>query len=122
MRGVRSADATVMASASPPASGVLDGSGGLKPKRAYGIVLGATFSAIAYVDEHGKPVIIPNQESERITPSAVLFDGENIIVGDTSGRTLLPPQAHRAMGLVEKKTALKRLQGLNKRWATFLLE
>jgi len=53
-------------------------------KRVYGIDLGTTYSAIAYVDEHGKPVIIPNQESERITPSVVLFDGENIIVGDTA--------------------------------------
>ena len=33
-------------------------------KRVYGIDLGTTYSAIAYVDEHGKPVIIPNQESE----------------------------------------------------------
>jgi molecular chaperone DnaK len=54
------------------------------PKRVYGIDLGTTYSAIAYVDEHGKPVIIPNQESERITPSVVLFDGDNIIVGDTA--------------------------------------
>ena len=44
-------------------------------KRVYGIDLGTTYSAIAYVDEHGKPVIVPNQESERITPSVVLFDG-----------------------------------------------
>ena len=33
----------------------------------YGIDLGTTYSAIAYVDEHGKPAIVPNQESERIT-------------------------------------------------------
>lgn len=53
-------------------------------KRVYGIDLGTTYSAIAYVDEHGKPVIVPNQESERITPSVVLFDGDNIIVGNTA--------------------------------------
>jgi molecular chaperone DnaK len=53
-------------------------------KRVYGIDLGTTYSAIAYVDEHGKPVIVPNQESERITPSVVLFDGENVIVGNTA--------------------------------------
>jgi len=52
--------------------------------RVYGIDLGTTYSAIAYVDEHGKPVIVPNQESERITPSVVLFDGENVIVGNTA--------------------------------------
>ncbi len=54
------------------------------PTHVYGIDLGTTYSAIAYVDEHGKPVIVPNQESERITPSVVLFDGENIIVGNTA--------------------------------------
>ena len=53
-------------------------------KRVYGIDLGTTYSAIAYVDEHGKAVIVPNQESERITPSVVLFDGENVIVGNTA--------------------------------------
>lgn len=53
-------------------------------KRVYGIDLGTTYSAIAYVDEHGKAVVTPNQESERITPSVVLFDGENVIVGDTA--------------------------------------
>src|SRR5205085_2152799 len=53
-------------------------------KRVYGIDLGTTYSAIAYVDEHGKPVIVPNAESERITPSVVLFDGENVIVGNTA--------------------------------------
>ena len=53
-------------------------------KRVYGIDLGTTYSAIAYVDEHGKPVIVPNAESERITPSVVLFEGENVIVGNTA--------------------------------------
>ncbi|HKM54019.1 MAG TPA: Hsp70 family protein, partial [Isosphaeraceae bacterium] len=53
-------------------------------KRVYGIDLGTTYSAIAYVDEHGKAVVVPNQESERITPSVVLFDGKNIIVGNTA--------------------------------------
>jgi molecular chaperone DnaK len=64
------------------ATGVPAVSEGLK--RVYGIDLGTTYSAIAYVDEHGKPVIVPNQESERITPSVVLFDGDNIIVGNTA--------------------------------------
>ncbi|MDR3622261.1 MAG: Hsp70 family protein [Paludisphaera borealis] len=53
-------------------------------KRVYGIDLGTTYSAIAYVDEHGKSVVVPNQESERITPSVVLFDGDSVIVGNTA--------------------------------------
>ncbi len=53
-------------------------------KRVFGIDLGTTYSAIAYVDEHGKPAIVPNAESERITPSVVLFDGDRVIVGNTA--------------------------------------
>lgn len=48
----------------------------------YGIDLGTTYSCIAYVDEHGKPVIVPNGENERITPSVVFFDEDNVIVGN----------------------------------------
>ena len=50
-------------------------------RRVVGIDLGTTFSAIAVVDDEGKPEIIPNREGERITPSVVLFDGDAPIVG-----------------------------------------
>src|SRR3954465_11353009 len=50
-------------------------------RKAVGIDLGTTFSAIAHIDAYGKPQIIPNSESERITPSVILFDGTNAIVG-----------------------------------------
>src|SRR5271157_5584538 len=57
-------------------------------KRVYGIDLGTTYSAIAYVDEHGKAVIVPNPESERITPSVVLFDGDT-----TTSSWATPPRS-----------------------------
>ena len=50
-------------------------------RKAVGIDLGTTFSAIAHIDAYGKPQIIPNSESERITPSVILFDGANAVVG-----------------------------------------
>src|SRR6201997_3084178 len=50
-------------------------------RKAVGIDLGTTFSAVAHIDAYGKPQIIPNAESERITPSVILFDGPNVIVG-----------------------------------------
>lgn len=50
----------------------------------FGIDLGTTYSSIAYVDEYGKPVIIPNAENQRITPSVVFFDGSEIVVGDVA--------------------------------------
>lgn len=46
-----------------------------------GIDLGTTFSAIACINEHGVPEVIENSEGERTTPSVVLFDGDEIIVG-----------------------------------------
>ena len=46
-----------------------------------GIDLGTTFSAIAYVDEYGKAMVIPNSDDERITPSVVLFQDHEILVG-----------------------------------------
>lgn len=46
-----------------------------------GIDLGTTFSAIAHINEHGVPEVIENSEGERTTPSVVLFDGDEIIVG-----------------------------------------
>lgn len=52
-----------------------------------GFDLGTTFSAVAVVNEHGKPEIIPNREGERITPSVVLFDGESPIVGSIAKRS-----------------------------------
>ncbi|NOY68720.1 MAG: Hsp70 family protein [Deltaproteobacteria bacterium] len=53
-------------------------------KRIFGIDLGTTYSSIAYVDEFGKAVIIPNAENERVTPSVVFFDEGNIVVGEVA--------------------------------------
>src|SRR4051794_15502581 len=46
-----------------------------------GIDLGTTFSAAAWVDEAGRVEVIPNREGDRITPSAVLVEGEEFVVG-----------------------------------------
>src|SRR5579864_1346821 len=47
----------------------------------FGIDLGTTYSCIAYVDEYGKAVVIPNVEGDRTTPSVVQFEGTNRVVG-----------------------------------------
>lgn len=50
-----------------------------------GIDLGTTFSAVAYIDKHGKPQIIPNREGERTTPSVIFFDEDGSqIVGEAA--------------------------------------
>ncbi|NOX54909.1 MAG: Hsp70 family protein, partial [Planctomycetes bacterium] len=48
---------------------------------AVGIDLGTTFSCVACLNEHGEPVTIPNQEGELQTPSVVLFEDDDVIVG-----------------------------------------
>lgn len=50
--------------------------------RAVGIDLGTTYSAIAQVNKHGVPEILANAEGDRITPSVILFDEDDIVVGN----------------------------------------
>lgn len=55
--------------------------------RVVGIDLGTTYSAIAIVNKYGKPEVLTNREGERITPSVVLFDGDDPIVGSIAKRS-----------------------------------
>ncbi len=55
-----------------------------KFKKIFGIDLGTTYSAIAYVNEYGKTTIVLNAENQRITPSVVFFDEDQIIVGEVA--------------------------------------
>ena len=48
---------------------------------AVGIDLGTTFSAVAYLDDLGRPVTLQNGEGDKITPSVILFEGNDVIVG-----------------------------------------
>lgn len=67
-------------------------------KKVFGIDLGTTYSCIAYVDEFEKPVVVANSENERITPSAVFYDNDNVVVGTEAKRnSLLSPEAVAVM-------------------------
>src|SRR5271166_456412 len=47
-----------------------------------GIDLGTTFSAIATLDDQGRPQTLPNRDGEMLTPSAVLLvDDGSAVVG-----------------------------------------
>lgn len=48
---------------------------------AVGIDLGTTFSVLARIDERGQPVTVVNAEGDRLTPSVVLFEGDDVVVG-----------------------------------------
>lgn len=49
-----------------------------------GIDLGTTNSAISYIDENGNPLIIPNREGERTTPSVIFFEDDTPIIGQAA--------------------------------------
>lgn len=46
-----------------------------------GIDLGTTYSVVAYLDASGRPVTIINLEGDALTPSAVAFENETVLVG-----------------------------------------
>ena len=48
---------------------------------AVGIDLGTTFSVVSHLDETGRPTTLVNAEGDLLTPSLVLFDGPDIVVG-----------------------------------------
>jgi molecular chaperone DnaK len=64
-----------------------------------GIDLGTTFSAVAYVNEHGKPEIISNREGERTTPSVVFFE-------EGSGSPIVGREA-RNMAIIEPRRTVR---------------
>jgi molecular chaperone DnaK len=57
-----------------------------KLKPAVGIDLGTTYSVIAYVNDVGRPETIPNLEGDLLTPSVVLFDGADVVVGKEAAK------------------------------------
>jgi molecular chaperone DnaK len=57
----------------------------MQAKQVFGIDLGTTYSCIAFVDEHGRPVVAPNSENALTTPSVVYFESEtSIVVGQVA--------------------------------------
>lgn len=79
--------------------------------RAVGIDLGTSNSAVAWVDESGRSVMLRNSEGDILTPSVVLFDDAEIIVGKEAKR-LAPLYADRVAEWVKRdmgKPAYSRL-------------
>lgn len=46
-----------------------------------GIDLGTTLSVVAYLDATGRPMTLPNRSGDLLTPSAVAFEDDGVIVG-----------------------------------------
>src|SRR3954467_1851147 len=71
-------------------------------RKVVGIDLGTTFCAMSHIDPYGKPQIIPNSESERLTPSVILFDGTSVIVG-TLAKNNAVAEAERIVDFVKRE-------------------
>jgi len=61
-------------------------------RKAVGIDLGTTFSAVAWIDESGRSAMVCNAEGELLTPSVVLFDDAEVVVGkEARSATIVHP-------------------------------
>jgi len=84
-------------------------------QKAVGIDLGTTFSAISYLDDVGRPQSLTNMEGDQTTPSVVLIDGEDIVVGQEAFKAMatdmdcVAESAKRDLGF---KSYHKKLGGL----------
>ncbi|MEX2112575.1 MAG: Hsp70 family protein [Pirellulales bacterium] len=81
---------------------------------AVGIDLGTTYSAVAYLDDTGRPVTLVNAEGDLVTPSVVLFEGNTPVVGKEAVKALSTEAEHVAQCAKRElgdRTFHKPLQG-----------
>jgi molecular chaperone DnaK (HSP70) len=70
--------------------------------RVFGIDLGTTYSCIAHVDEHGKPVVLPNKEGDLTTPSVVFFEAADSIVVGKAAKEVAAVQPDQVVSTVKR--------------------
>lgn len=69
----------------------------------FGIDLGTTYSAIAWLDQNGKPEAIPNVEGSRTTASVVYFENEkNVSVGDVA-KEMIAQEPDRVVSFIKRE-------------------
>lgn len=60
-----------------------------------GIDLGTTYSALAYVDATGRPLTVPNRAGDLLTPSTILIDENEVLVGKEAVKnSVLAPERY----------------------------
>ena len=80
--------------------------------RAVGIDLGTTYSAVACVDEYGKPMVIKNSDGQTTTPSVVFVDPPTYVVGEVALQSTMTDPLRvvqfvkRFMGVPEHKVVI----------------
>ena len=85
-----------------------------QPTLAVGIDLGTTYSAVAYIDDTGRPVTLVNAEGDLVTPSVVLFEGNQAVVGKEALKAIATEAEHVAQCAKRElgdRTFHKPLQG-----------
>jgi molecular chaperone DnaK len=68
-----------------------------------GIDLGTTFSAIATLNDNGKPDTIPNRDNDMLTPSAVLLLDDGVAVVGQSALDVALEQPDRVATLIKRR-------------------
>lgn len=75
--------------------------------RVFGIDLGTTYSAIAYVDETGRPTVCRNTDNLETVPSVVYFENEsNVVVGAVAKESVVT-QSDRVVSLIKREMGTK---------------
>lgn len=73
----------------------------------FGIDLGTTYSAIAYVDETGRPTVCRNGDGLETTPSVVFFENEsNVVVGSVAKNSAVT-YPDRVVSLIKREMGSK---------------
>jgi molecular chaperone DnaK (HSP70) len=72
----------------------------------FGIDLGTTHSCVAYIDEaSGRPSVVSNAEGDLTTPSVVLFEGTDRVVGKEAKNAAVM-YADRVVSMVKRKMGI----------------
>lgn len=75
--------------------------------RVFGIDLGTTYSAIAYVDESGRPTVCRNTDNLETIPSVVYFENDsNVVVGSVAKETAVT-EPDRVVSLIKREMGTK---------------
>ncbi|TVT59472.1 Hsp70 family protein [Amycolatopsis rhizosphaerae] len=81
-----------------------------RKSRVFGIDLGTTYSAIAYVDETGRPTVCRNTDNLETIPSVVYFENEsNVVVGSVAKESAVT-EPDRVVRLIKREMGTKSVR------------
>ncbi len=70
--------------------------------KVFGIDLGTTYSAVAYIDEFDRAVIVPNDINEPTTPSAVYFESPGHVVVGVEAKNMAEIEPENVVQFVKR--------------------